>query len=222
MSNLIPDPEDFSAPSWSQGAHAGAPVANVATAPDGTVTADRVIDDNGGGVGSSIYMLDIIGGLTAGAQYTLSCFAKEDQLDWLYMFPASYGSVAASGYFDLGSGLVGTVGADVIDSGVISYPDDWYRCWLTFNMDPVDVSGTIRLYVAEGDGDNSCSRDSTSSILAWGVDFREGPLVDYESQGGTVIPIAAGSPLYLAVGRRMLDRPPSKRIYPKPKRGLFR
>ena len=141
---------------------------DVATAPDGTTTADQLIDDASTG-GSFIYV-SASQALSTSTVYVLSCFMKQDGKSWGYLNMASLGALAISAYYDLANGVVGaTVGADVDDTGIDDYGNGWYRCWLTFTSDSTDTFGNLRAYVADGDGDISVERDGTASILLWGM-----------------------------------------------------
>jgi hypothetical protein len=183
---------------------------------------NSIIDNNLGGTGSNVYMLQSVAGLSLATLHTASLFIKTDQLSWLYMLMASFGSLTANGYFGA-DGTEGAVGADIIDSGLLEYPSGWYRAWYSFISDAADGNGSIRAYVANTDGNRTCDLDGTSSILAWGADLREGALDDYVSQAGVTISIG-GTRNILAVTRRTADQMNVKQRMARPRdtlRGSF-
>lgn len=69
MANLLADPEDFTTASWGGGNYTI--TADTDVAPDGNTTADTVSQD-----GSFGALAQNITGLTAGATYTFSFYAK--------------------------------------------------------------------------------------------------------------------------------------------------
>ncbi len=169
--NLQEESEDFNDATWSL---LNATIdTGVTTGPDGVSnSADRLIDDNGGG--SSIVRVGS-GGLVATTSdtYTYSVFAKADQLDWLIMQPEGWTVPATDNTsFDLTNGVVGNTGVGHT-ARIEAFVDDWYRCSVTFTVD-TDVNGTVNLYIGEADDDNTVPRDLTSSIFLYGGQFELG------------------------------------------------
>lgn len=198
MTNLITNPENFSL--WTKGLGAAVD-ADATTSPDGTSTADRLIDDNAGGSTSSLYVLEIVNGLSLNKLHTFSVFGKADGVNWAYFLATAYGAIEPSVYADLVGAEIGDVSVDVVDSGLIQYSNGWVRIWQSFISDAVDPNGNVRIYAANENNDRTMDRDGSSSIFVWGADLREGALSDYISQAGITIPI--GSPkTFIAVDRR--------------------
>ena len=165
--NLIRYSEDISNV-WSAGVGAVL-TTNQATAPDGSTTADMVNTDNAGGSTSAAYASQLVSGLTASASYIFSAFIKADQLDWATIYIGNMASQSLRQYYDLTNVAVGTPQADVTDSGITSYGNGWYRCWLRFTCDATDTSANFRVGAADADTDHTVDRDETSSIFIWGA-----------------------------------------------------
>jgi hypothetical protein len=84
--------------------------------------------------------------------------------------------LSVQAYFDLANGSVGaTVAGDNDDQGIIDVGGGWYRCWVSFTTDGVDENGSLRIYVANADGDVDVSRANDSSIFFWGAQLENGP-----------------------------------------------
>lgn len=79
---------------------------------------------------------------------TLSCFMRAGVLTWGYLDVTTIANVSC--YFDLANGVVGTVGAAVLGSGVQEWSPGLYRVWITFTS--TLAVHTIRALSATGDG----------------------------------------------------------------------
>lgn len=127
-----------------------------AAAPDGTTTQNLITGDatNGEhGVSQSIT-------LTAAA-HTMSCYAEAGTAGWLYLDVSTIADVSA--YFDLGAGIVGTVGS-AATAHMEYLGDNQYRCELRYTG--TAAAHTHRVVMAEGDG----NKDTASKTLrVWGV-----------------------------------------------------
>jgi hypothetical protein len=145
---------------------------NVAVAPDGTTTADRIIDNSATGSDVSGYSQNIT--FSATTAYTYSVFLKEEQLDWAFIEVINLTGLTINKYFDLGNGVEGGAeGADVDSTFIEDYGNGWYRCGLTFTT-AADTSGTVRVFSATSNGVAAVDLDGTSSVLFWGAQVEAG------------------------------------------------
>ena len=159
---------------WAEGAHADPIDENYAEAPDGTMTASRIISDNAGGAGAACYATRVVTGVGTTTQITVSVYLKADQSDWVRLLPTAFTGVAPQAYFNLATGTVGTSnGPGNDDQGMEDVGNGWYRCWVTFTT-AADQNGSVRVYVAAGDGSATVSRSNDSSVLYWGVQVERG------------------------------------------------
>jgi hypothetical protein len=149
--------------------------ANDTTAPDGNATADKLGDNNSGGVGDVIIYQTII--VSANTKYTASVFLKADQLSFASFEATGYdGATSGNQFFGLsGAGTKGTA-SNLDDSKIEEYPNGWYRCSITWTQGAADTSFQIRIYVADSISNRSVDRDTTSSIFAWGAQVETGPI----------------------------------------------
>jgi hypothetical protein len=184
--NICLQSEDFENASWLTGGINSAINGDLTTAPDGSLTADQLIDDAGTGIG----VVGVAQAMTVATTttYCFSVFAKADQLSWINLVALAFTTpVDSEAWFDLANGSVGTVEAGYDDSGIQDYGNGWYRCWVTFTTDAADTAGQIRYYVAETDAISGVDRDGTSSIFVWGAQLEVGALPS------TYIPTTTGS-----------------------------
>ena len=149
--------------------------ANDTTAPDGNATADKLGDNNSGGVGDVIMYQTII--VSANTKYTASVFLKADQLSFASLEANGYdGTTSGNQFFGLsGAGTKGTA-SNLDDSKIEEYPNGWYRCSITWTQGAADTSFQFRIYVADSISNRSVDRDTTSSIFAWGAQVETGPI----------------------------------------------
>ena len=82
-----------------------------------------------------------------------SLFAKAGTHDQLALRMAFIGADATTdAFFDLSNGTAGTVkGPTGVESGIIAYPDGWYRCWVNSNSATIDTNYQLRATMAEAD-----------------------------------------------------------------------
>jgi hypothetical protein len=167
--NLITYSEDFTDASWTLGR---AVVALDAVGPDGVANSAATLTDNSA-TGSNTSYIDETFTVSTSTAYTFSIFAKADQLSDVHLRAIGFTTPAEGGvYFDLSAGAVGT--EDTGYTGNIqNFGNGWYRCSLTFTTDAADTSGTVRVFIADGES-LVVDLDGTSSILIYGAQFEAG------------------------------------------------
>jgi hypothetical protein len=169
--NLLLQSEDFST-TWTN-AESSANV-NVAVAPNGTTTADALVDT----VNSSAHSTSqSVAGLAGSTNYTFSCYMKKGSKNFgaLVFGPnASWGAGGgATVFFDLTNGTIS--GSTPTATGTIqALPNGWYRCTATATtiaspgtVSPrvgSSLSGTTQTYVGNGD----------EAIFIWGAQLEVG------------------------------------------------
>ena len=138
---------------------------NVATAPDGTTTADSITDN---GTSGTHYINDATTLLTK--QFTYSVYAKANTLSIISLWVSNTGNGTA--YFNLSSGTVGTVntGSYVASAAISSVGNGWYRCSITSTS--ATFSGTIYPVIGLHQADNTQSyTGSGQSVYVWGAQY---------------------------------------------------
>ncbi|WP_299077117.1 hypothetical protein [uncultured Paraglaciecola sp.] len=115
--------------------------------------------------------------MATSTQYTYSFYVKQKQSTWIGLTLAGFTTpTTTTAYFDLANGVQGSqataTAADAIR--MEKCRDDWYRCSITFTTDAADTTGSVRVYVADGDGDFTVDRDGTSDLYIWGAQLETG------------------------------------------------
>jgi hypothetical protein len=160
--NLLLRSEEFDSVSWSK---ANATItANSVVAPNGTTTADTFVSTATAGASSGANQ-----GVTGTvAAYTFSIYAKAGTVNFLRLALTS-NTVAANAWFNLATGVVGTVESGVTAS-ITAAGNGWYRCSVTRTLAAVSETCFIRL----ADLDNSLSAPSGSTLSTWGAQLEAG------------------------------------------------
>lgn len=186
--NLLLQSQAFDNASW-----AGSPniivTPNAVVAPDGTMTADTLADDNSGVVASHGRFQNItVAG--AGAK-TASVFAKAGKSNWLEIVLTAFDSTTTQIWFDLQNGTVGSqLGAGV--GYIQAVGNGWYRCTVVMTVVGPDLVGQCLFYVVDSNGQQGTTANATHSIHLWQAqaldgEFRNGgPLITTTTAAATV------------------------------------
>jgi hypothetical protein len=112
---------------------------------------------------------------TTGTTYTNVIYAKAGERSWLYL--AETNLVTASAYFNLATGVVGTVaGSGSPVASITSVGNGWYRCALSYTAG--GTSSRLAALIATADGVNSYTGDGTSGIYIFGAQLSDSASVD--------------------------------------------
>jgi hypothetical protein len=141
---------------------------NYAVAPDGTKTANRLVD-GGGTSGQTAYIVQALAAVSSGSN-TVSVYAKADQTNWIMLYTENFDTTELT-YFDV---LNGTVGTSQHDSAICEpVGNGWFRCSVEFQT-TTDLSGDFEIYLADADGDNAVAHAGSVSVLLWGAQVEAG------------------------------------------------
>ena len=153
--NLVFPSEDFAYP-WS--IYNATRVANAGTAPNGTLTADRIESS-----GAGIFRASV--GVVNATAYTYSVFLKHVSGTGIVSNIGfeSFGAVPLAGtsLFNLLTGTVISNGAQVTASSITAFGNGWYRVSVTATS--TDVTTTLINYAPAGD-----------QFLMWGAQLEQG------------------------------------------------
>ena len=157
------------------------PTQSTEETPDGDTTNKyiKLVDVNtGGGATGNVYVRQIIT-VVASTKYTASVFLKKDGLNWARLQAIGTGGspdANPSQYFDLDNGVLGTGSAGIEDATIEEYPNNWYRCSITWTQGAGDTDFNFRIWVANADNSATVDLDGTSSIFVWGAQVEASPI----------------------------------------------
>ena len=172
--NLILQSQTFDNASW--GTIRSSVTPNTATAPDGTLTADSMIEDTSVSLTHTINQT--YAGFTSGVVYVFSVCAKTDvnSRNVNIGFPSAAFTTQVHTTFDLTSGTVASTTAGATNT--ITYlGDGWYRCSVMATA-TTTASGTPFIRMANGTS-TSYTGDGTTLIHLWGAQLETGTLTSY-------------------------------------------
>jgi hypothetical protein len=140
---------------------------NAATAPDGTLTADKHINTNVAGPGFAAQSVSF----TSGTTYCYSAYVKKvdsvDSVAILLPSAAFTSNVNITFAFSTETVLPATAGAGTITaSGFNKLSDGWYRIWFT-SPATANASGGVQLH-------QTVFGDGTSGVYIWGAQLEAG------------------------------------------------
>jgi hypothetical protein len=168
--NLFEYSETFENAYWTK-IHSSV-TANATTAPNGTTTADKLIEDNT----SNVHHL-LFPNITPSGTNTLSVYAKAGERNWiwLYLFDGVAGSLFA--WFDVSNGTLGSVNSG-LTANIESAGNGWYRCSITRTQANTGNGG---FGITNGNGTITYTGDGTSGAFFWGAQLVEGSTAkDYQ------------------------------------------
>lgn len=158
--NLLLNPEEFENASWTKVGIVTAGMANVATAPNGTATADRLIENTGT---TDHYVSQTVFSLTG--TYVLSVFAKPiGSGSKRYLTLGERSTTGTQHIFDVDSGLV----VSGSGSSITPLGDGWYRCSLVgITLSGTNFGSRIGLDNDGSGASYSYTGDGVSGLYIW-------------------------------------------------------
>jgi len=177
-SNQIPNSESFTATTWAPtGLNATTPVvSNTVVAPDGTTTADSIVEDTA----NSTHRIDYSGLAGNAGKYAASVYLKAGTKTFARLqFDATLNAVSSSAgvQINLTNGtLSSTTVAGNITAATATSEDvgnGWYRVGLIFTISPVYVlaGGSVRIYLMQSLAATPSYIGNGSNIFVWGAQF---------------------------------------------------
>jgi hypothetical protein len=163
--NLFQRSEEFDDAAWTKVRATVA--ANSAIAPNGTLTADTLLDDATLGDHKVRQSISV----TSGTTYTLSAFVKAGSLSFVWLYA---GTPNVGRFFNLSTGTtLGVIGGAPSSSSIVPLGNGWFRCAISYvagatsaqNQDiGTSPNGTTLNYSGTGQG-----------VFLWGAQLEAGP-----------------------------------------------
>lgn len=164
--NLFQYSEQFDNAAW--GKEQLSVSSNIAVAPNGTSTADALVENTASAVHRASYFVNNV---VAGNVYTISFYLKNNGRRYFYMNARN--AFNAGSTFDLQNGVVSTTGVGT--ASITNVGDGWYRCTITGTC---TTSGSYTTYYQlQNSGvatDTTYTGDGVSGFFIWGAQLVEG------------------------------------------------
>lgn len=172
-SNVIPYSEDLTSGPWNQ--NRATISGNATIAPDGTLTADKIIEDTTTG---SHYAVATSIGIAENTLVTISIFLKAAERSRAYLSLFDRKGAELKARVDLGAGTIeptSSLGPNYLPA-ITSLPNNWYRVSLTGSVLYGTFSPRLYVFVLNDSGSSNYAGDGSSGLFAWGAQFEQGYL----------------------------------------------
>ena len=162
-SNLLRYSQDFTNAVYSK--FRSSITANTTTAPDGTTTASKLVEDTV----DNTHLIRQSFTTVVGTTYPLSCFVKSAGNNRRAGFGATQGG---ADIYDIDNGTIITNASG--NATIVSFGDGWYRISTTFTATATSTNVDLRILAATATSANNYQGDGTSGYFIWGFQAEVG------------------------------------------------
>jgi len=176
--NLVLYSQDFGNAAWAK---SNATItANTTTAPDGTTTADKLVENTANAQHRVLAVITVVAGVT----HTMSFYVKADERTRVSIFDNA-SAADTEMIFDLSNGTVVRTGTAVVASSITSLSGGWYR--ITASSTPTVTSMQSALRLVQSGTTSTYTGDGTSGLFLWGAQIEAGLPSSYIKTEGTTV-----------------------------------
>ena len=168
--NLLQYSENFENSAWGKNNANITP--NTTTAPDGTVTADKIIENTTNNQHSTAVAYS-----ATNTYLTFSVFAKAAERPSVTLQISNNTTEGPWASFNLSNGTFANATAQTdfsfVTAGMLSAGNGWYRCWITVYKNAVNTTAWPYISINNGSA-FTYTGDGTSGIYIWGAQLEVG------------------------------------------------
>lgn len=165
--NLLLDSENITSGSYTK--IRTTTVADDIIAPDGSLTADKLVEDT---TASASHILQQAVTIANATSHVWSVFVKAGERSKVRVQLQGAAFASQRVDFDLNKGLVLDVPASPESFGIEPVGNGWYRCYITETS--TDTAAVCSLYLLDDSGEALYTGDGTSGVYVWGAQFEVG------------------------------------------------
>lgn len=168
--NLILRSQEFDNAVWTKTTATVA--ANAVTAPDGTLTADKLQEDNTTAQHLAAQGVTII----AGNHVSASVFFKSAERSRILVQVFNGGdAIKIVARADLGTFTTSVTGAGAVtDGGLQSLGNSWWRAWVTGKVNAASTAMTMQSYLLNASDASTYLGVTGAGLYLWGADLKAG------------------------------------------------
>jgi hypothetical protein len=150
--------------------------ADTAVAPNGTTTADSLIENSAAGVQHSVGQLVTV---AANTLHTASIFVKANtRASIRFGLLNNTLSSGAFAHFNATTGAISTQTtagtATSVSYSIEPYTNGWYRCRVSCVIDALSTSAAVFIGLVDGSNNATYTGDNTSGLFLWGAQLEAG------------------------------------------------